>query len=186
MKQVMFALAPLVALLVAGCQDSSVTEPTTHAPSHASTFQKPDPTSNVIVFKGIVADPDKADGFGVEIRGQAWFVRIPVFSDKDEQFPNEQIDLTLRVEAEIRSLEEDGFSYKVEGTSTDRIVMSNQTDSAPATLTKTYSSVDGDAQISLHLLFEVSSTGVAVRNMWLTRTPSFTNDSRQATDGGKQ
>jgi hypothetical protein len=184
MKHVMFALAIVVALLVAGCQDNSVTEPATNAAARAASFTKPHPTSNVIVLRGVVADPDNEKGSGVEITGQVRFVRNPVVSDRDEQLPNEQFDLTLQTEAEFHSLAKDGFSYKVEGASTDRIAMSKSGDSDRITLTKAYSFIDGDTQISLHLLFEVTSTDISVKNMWLTRSTIY--DNRQAADRDKQ
>ena len=170
MKRAMFALAAVVGLLVAGCQDdNSVTEATTSAAARAGTYQKPAPTNNLIVLRGIMADPDGEKGIGVEITGQVWFSLYPVTPDKDEQFPKEQFDLTLQTEADVHSLAKDGFSFKVDGASTDRIVINTLNDSAPISLTKTYTVLQVDNQISLHLLFEITSTDVSVQKMWLTR-----------------
>lgn len=164
MKQTVLALT-IIAILACGCQQNSAADPVVSEERGHFTKAVTTPGCEELILSGVVSGFDGADDVGFEIFGSVRYTLKNTDNDPDQKVIAKGFLLSIHTQADIRSVLNDNFSFKVSGSSTDRVVFRK----TAVRLEKTYSYQEERSQITLHIEFSVTPVQLSIGRMWLTR-----------------
>lgn len=173
MKRTMFVLSFLAAVLIVGCQDSTLTDPTGNMPSNDNPLSRNVPGNIILPIRtlplnGILNEPGSVYNSLMEITGSVAYQATVVALDPIPPNPQYAVRLNLIVNAEVRPYQISVPPllpvWHVSGTSDDWVPIP---ESGTAFLTKSYKvegRIDG---MLLKLKFQITLTSVELSSMWL-------------------
>ena len=167
MKRSMFVLALLIAALVAGCQENSITDPATPASTTDGRLLRNVPGDiilpiNVIALHGVMRG---GSGFNsvVEIDGHVNYTTTIIPRDPAPPNPQYTVLVTLSLDASVRPFGLELPVWRVNDVSSDEIALEDL--DGAVMLEKSYAIPGWSDGSALHIQFQVVSNRVTVTEM---------------------
>jgi hypothetical protein len=163
MKSTIFALSLLVAALIVGCQDSTITDPITATASEGTQLSKTQPV-HTLSLNAVLREPGNILNSFVEINGAVAYQATVVALDPIPPNPQYAVRLNVTADAVLRPYNSNGPVWSISGSSED---WASIPESGIAFLTRRYQIEGRSDGMLLNLKFRITLSSVELNSMWL-------------------
>ncbi len=163
MKRTTSILAAVVATVLVGCQENSITDPVAVGASETLQLSKTQPV-NSLALNAILHEPGHLHNSFVEIAGAAAYQATVVPLDPIPPNPQYAIRLNLTSDATLRPYNSNGPVWSISGSSEEWAAMP---EGGAAFVTRRYQIEGRSDGMLLTLKFRVTLTSVELNGMWL-------------------